>query len=772
MRLVSYDGINFATYGVNKAFIIRGMPGVNRFVDMLPRRGGDPIGVGATNAGRPIPCVLAIEPTSLVTDDRVIEHRLRRILGLMNVDSEEARELICEIDVDTDNDGDIDAQVQVSVQAICGPWKWYDGGMRAIEITFEAVSSGWKTVTPVADGPDTINVGSPTTVWPNTSHRAVAPVITRSTHASFTTTDRFPVTVTNGSDFPLERETVVARMGTLTSTGNAQDFTVLKDGNYLSGLTFSDAGGYVPFVQFPGGAPANSTDLYYVLEADKGVTEPTYTTFDGNYSALDLEYVYVTATSGGASTFVVSGATWTTNRYAYASLVIVAGTGAGQARRILSNTGTTLTTFRNWTTNPGAGSIGVIVTSGIHYMGGRASSASSSSIVDSSVSWENLPFVVGGTVTTMAGTGSGQTRTIASVGTNTLNVSPNWGVTPDSTTVYIVERLGYHRYYTEQVNHAATHRGGWQQSARYSQPGKVAWGNDVLNGWAPFLMLDNADDFNQLRSSPVDVGGSLTHYFPILNATRRRGQDRRLQEEGQYDGVSIYHPCGYTYYATPLRYTNQNSAPGATEGIGRISLMARSPGGDEYQNTTGSFKTLAAVETTTPSSGAFGFDEPPTHFYLGVLPNDGIEISREAAESDIANVAWDEYVYLFTDGTKYGVSVGTADACIEINDEIRIGDYALQIGMMDGQRLWMKSTGQSLVLDCENARATITEVGQDDIDVTYAVTPVVYSGTETRVAERWPVLEPGNNTVTCSGSPWAAAGQFALSVAFRGVYLG
>ena len=40
-------------------------------------------------------------------------------------------------------------------------------------------------------------------------------------YASFTTTDRFPVTVTNGSDYPLERETVVARMGTLTSTGNA-----------------------------------------------------------------------------------------------------------------------------------------------------------------------------------------------------------------------------------------------------------------------------------------------------------------------------------------------------------------------------------------------------------------------------------------------------------------------------------------------------------------------------------------------------------------------
>jgi hypothetical protein len=304
-------------------------------------------------------------------------------------------------------------------------------------------------------------------------------------------------------------------------------------------------------------------------------------------------------------------------------------------------------------------------------------------------------------------------------------------------------------------------------------PGKIAWGKDVLNGWAPFLMLDNADDFNQLRTSAIDVGGSLTHYFPILNATRRRGQNRRLPEEGQFDGVSVYHPCGYMYYAGELRYTNQNSAPGATEGIGRISLMVRLPGGDAYVNTTGSFKTLAATETTTPLSASIGTVEPPTHIYLGVLPNDGVEISRDAAEANIANVAWDDQpVVVVTDGTKYGVSVGTAEACIEINDEIRIGNYALQIGMRDGQRLWMKSTGQSLVLDCANARATITEAGQDDIDVTYAVTPVIYDGTETRIADRWPVLAPGSNTVTCSGTPWAAAGQFALSVSFNGGYLG
>ena len=83
MRLISYAGIDFAAYGVNEAHIIRGLPGSNRIVDMLPRRGGSPAVVGATNASRPVPCLFTVKSTAAtpVSDDRVVEHRLRRLLG-------------------------------------------------------------------------------------------------------------------------------------------------------------------------------------------------------------------------------------------------------------------------------------------------------------------------------------------------------------------------------------------------------------------------------------------------------------------------------------------------------------------------------------------------------------------------------------------------------------------------------------------------------------------------------------------------------------------
>ena len=50
-----------------------------------------------------------------------------------------------------------------------------------------------------------------------------------------------------------------------------------------------------------------------------------------------------TATAGAATTLTDSSATWTVNQYANSDVVIVSGTGAGQKKRIASNTATVLT---------------------------------------------------------------------------------------------------------------------------------------------------------------------------------------------------------------------------------------------------------------------------------------------------------------------------------------------------------------------------------------------------------------------------------------------
>lgn len=56
--------------------------------------------------------------------------------------------------------------------------------------------------------------------------------------------------------------------------------------------------------------------------------------------------------SAAAGTLVDSTKSWTVNIHANRYVVITAGTGAGQARQIASNDGTTLTLSVNWTTNP------------------------------------------------------------------------------------------------------------------------------------------------------------------------------------------------------------------------------------------------------------------------------------------------------------------------------------------------------------------------------------------------------------------------------------
>ncbi len=67
-------------------------------------------------------------------------------------------------------------------------------------------------------------------------------------------------------------------------------------------------------------------------------TTTTYTIYDGPPVEVNK------ATSGSTTTFVVSGAAWTVNKWGGYSLEITAGAQAGSTRAIVSNTATTLTT--------------------------------------------------------------------------------------------------------------------------------------------------------------------------------------------------------------------------------------------------------------------------------------------------------------------------------------------------------------------------------------------------------------------------------------------
>lgn len=63
------------------------------------------------------------------------------------------------------------------------------------------------------------------------------------------------------------------------------------------------------------------------------------------------------ATSGAAATITKTGASWTVNDYVGQYIYVYSGTGAGQLRKILSNTADTITVDRNWAVNPASASI-------------------------------------------------------------------------------------------------------------------------------------------------------------------------------------------------------------------------------------------------------------------------------------------------------------------------------------------------------------------------------------------------------------------------------
>jgi hypothetical protein len=139
-----------------------------------------------------------------------------------------------------------------------------------------------------------------------------------------------------------------------------------------------------------------------------------------------------TTTLVDASLGVDRGA-WGVNQWKDYWVYIYSGTGAGQLRPIISNTGTSLT----WTT------AGTAPTATSRYMilgfdAGIATSGASTTITDSSKAWEVNRWR-NYVVRIMAGTGAGQYRPIASNTATALTIVGTWATTPDSTSVFTIQ---------------------------------------------------------------------------------------------------------------------------------------------------------------------------------------------------------------------------------------------------------------------------------------------------------------------------------------------
>lgn len=145
-----------------------------------------------------------------------------------------------------------------------------------------------------------------------------------------------------------------------------------------------------------------------------------------------------TATAGASKTLTDSGVAWGTNQWVAWMVKITGGTGSGQVKQIASNTGTVLTVDGNWQTTPSTDSTYVIYR-GAQATSGKATAGAASTLTDSNAAWGTNQWA-GFTIEIRSGTGSGQTRTIASNTATVQTVSSAWGVTPDSTSQYWIYR--------------------------------------------------------------------------------------------------------------------------------------------------------------------------------------------------------------------------------------------------------------------------------------------------------------------------------------------
>lgn len=88
--------------------------------------------------------------------------------------------------------------------------------------------------------------------------------------------------------------------------------------------------------------------------ADGAARTTTFAAKNITLTANSAQYDAGTATAGAAGTLTDTGKAWGVNAQANRAVVIIAGTGAGQSRRIASNTATVLTVSSNWVTPPDA----------------------------------------------------------------------------------------------------------------------------------------------------------------------------------------------------------------------------------------------------------------------------------------------------------------------------------------------------------------------------------------------------------------------------------
>jgi len=181
------------------------------------------------------------------------------------------------------------------------------------------------------------------------------------------------------------------------------------------------------------------TDTWYILQANTNMIAAAASDMSLERTTENASIWARGVATGGSTTTLIDGSrgvdvvAWKTNQWAGYWVHIFSGTGAGQIRQISSNTGTTLT-WATAGTAPDATSRYMI----IGFDAGTATAGASTTLTDSTKAWATNRWA-NYAVRILSGTGAGQVRAIASNTATTLTVIGGWAITPNATSVYVIQ---------------------------------------------------------------------------------------------------------------------------------------------------------------------------------------------------------------------------------------------------------------------------------------------------------------------------------------------
>jgi hypothetical protein len=631
MRFTSFAGTAFSSLNVT-AHLPNDTPDRDRRPEVFDRLEVAGKLVGVASGIRSIPVYFQVKPTF------DIETTILALIAALDPDNPEPRALVGQL-----NDGSTNVQVMARV----GSYIARPEDTKGLLVTFYTDDARWTATSATTVGPDNYT-GTATKTFTVGGQGRTIPLVKvgwsvnrASSNSLIGWTYAREIVVTNNSaqalhNYPIQLGPI--NSATLVAAGKLQ-----SDNDDL--VVFNDRGERLR--RATAGTNTRGTFLWFVVDELAAGASRTYTVAYGNPSAshsttnnsfpitypgspvIDTDAVDGQATAA-TSTTLSTGTAPTTNKYIGATMLLVAATGAvagGQYRRIASNTNAGVyTVTRAFSTTPDTNTGYVIVGAGFMGDGGVVSSASATTLNDTSQSWHDNEWI-GATVEIITLDATIGTVTNTATGTVTSNTSgqlvvAGWGSgTPSAAQIYrVYKRNANWIYRTELIGRAShDHRGRWLINTKTRRPSQMWFAADgAPAAWSPTTYNPNnaAYDYNQPRATT-----SSGEWFAALNARLARKDGARLAEEGFANGVELSCPLGIL--GVKHDYGIENP-----DGMARAVFGAKERGGEDWEL----YHEYGTEEATLTSRPVAYYDltsyGTPQHLLAALTSDDDADVDK------------------------------------------------------------------------------------------------------------------------------------------------